>query len=530
MFVLICRSLNYEVRLVLNFPIIPLKPPASQEAAASSQVNQVMEITSKETDKKTSYGRKESDSSKKSGKESGSSKKSGKESGSSKKSMNKKPQRKASDSEGEEPDPPPVKLSTKKKTGNTSISSKLAEAVRRKSSKALTSSESKDTEEDMIKKINEKYPTSEAKQLESSPSNSKEDKSRNKSKKDSVSLQSGERDYWCEIWLSRETKWVPVDLLTGRINTPAEFEGKASKPLTYVLAINRDGSLKDVTQRYAPSFLVNTRKLRYDQSWVEEVLALYPPSNKEQVEREDLALSRQAEEAPLPTSVSAFKGHPLYVLQRHLLKFEAIYPANAPTLGFIKSEGVYARECVHTLQGRTSWLKEGRVVKLGEEPYKVVKARPKWDRMTGAKASDEPLEVYGEWQTEQYIPPPARDGKVPRNEYGNVELFKPWMLPAGTTHIPINGMARVIRKSGIDAAPAMVGWDFSGGGAHPVYDGYVVCQENADALMDAWNQEEQLKEVREREKREKRILDNWKRLVKSLMFKKKFEAKYLKDK
>ena len=26
-------------------------------------------------------------------------------------------------------------------------------------------------------------------------------------------------------------------------------------------------------------------------------------------------------------------------------------------------------------------------------------------------------------------------GKVPRNEYGNVELFKPSMLPAGACHI-----------------------------------------------------------------------------------------------
>lgn len=47
----------------------------------------------------------------------------------------------------------------------------------------------------------------------------------------------------------------------------------------------------------------------------------------------------------------------------------------------------------------------------------------------GSMVKDEPLEVFGRWQTELYIPPPAVDGKVPRNEYGNVELFKPWMLP-----------------------------------------------------------------------------------------------------
>jgi len=47
----------------------------------------------------------------------------------------------------------------------------------------------------------------------------------------------------------------------------------------------------------------------------------------------------------------------------------------------------------------------------------------------GSMVKDEPLEVFGRWQTELYIPPPAVNGKVPRNEYGNVELFKPWMLP-----------------------------------------------------------------------------------------------------
>ena len=53
----------------------------------------------------------------------------------------------------------------------------------------------------------------------------------------------------------------------------------------------------------------------------------------------------------------AFKDHPLYALTRHLLKFEAIYPSEAPPLGFIRSEPIYARECVHTLHCRITWLK-----------------------------------------------------------------------------------------------------------------------------------------------------------------------------
>lgn len=49
---------------------------------------------------------------------------------------------------------------------------------------------------------------------------------------------------------------------------------------------------------------------------------------------------------------------------------------------------------------------------------------------------DRPLELFGSWQVEDYEPPVATNGKVPRNEYGNVELYKPSMLPRGCVHIP----------------------------------------------------------------------------------------------
>lgn len=77
-----------------------------------------------------------------------------------------------------------------------------------------------------------------------------------------------------------------------------------------------------------------------------------------------------------------YKNHPLYVLKRHLLKFEDIYPPDAVTLGFIRKEPVYSRQCVYTLHSRDIWLKHAKVVKAGEKPYKIVKARPKYDRVS----------------------------------------------------------------------------------------------------------------------------------------------------
>ena len=55
--------------------------------------------------------------------------------------------------------------------------------------------------------------------------------------------------------------------------------------------------------------------------------------------------------------------------------------------------------------------------------------------MTGSISKDLDLELFGKWQTDAYVPSTATDGVVPRNEFGNVDLFKKSMLPHGTVHI-----------------------------------------------------------------------------------------------
>lgn len=90
-------------------------------------------------------------------------------------------------------------------------------------------------------------------------------------------------------------------------------------------------------------------------------------------------------ERPLPKTVGECKGHPLYVLVRHLLKYEALYPADCVPLGHLKTgEAIYSRYCVYTLCSRETWLKKARVVKPKQEPYKIVKALPKYDKVNVA--------------------------------------------------------------------------------------------------------------------------------------------------
>ncbi|XP_058451792.1 DNA repair protein complementing XP-C cells homolog [Malaya genurostris] len=331
---------------------------------------------------------------------------------------------------------------------------------------------------------------------------------------------------WIEVYAEEEEQWIPVDVTSGKVHCLDHIVKQASAPLVYVLAWNNDGSIKDVTTRYCPNYGTSTKKLRVEQEWLDRALEKFKGKKTARDIEEDRCLNQALLEQPLPTTISEFKNHPLYALKRHLLKFEAIYPPEAPTLGFIREEPVYARECVHTLHSREIWLKQARTVKLFETPYKIVSARPKYDRASGQMLPAQPLELYGYWQTQDYEPPTAEDGIVPRNAYGNVELFKPCMLPKKTVHLQLPALNRICKKLGIDCAQAVTGFDFHGGSSHPVYDGFVVCEEYKDLVVDAWYQEQEQEEKREREKFEKRVYGNWKKLIKGLLIRKKLQNKY----
>ncbi|KAI4468315.1 dna repair protein xp-c / rad4 [Holotrichia oblita] len=254
---------------------------------------------------------------------------------------------------------------------------------------------------------------------------------------------------------------------------------RATHPISYILSWDNDHSIKDLTKRYCLNWNTVTRKLRVDDKWWNETLLPYKPPRSARDREEDEDLARQQLEQPLPTTISEFKNHPLYVIKRHLLKFEAIYPPDALILGFVRNEPIYSRDCVHVLHSRDIWLKHAKVVKPGEKPYKIVKARPKYD-------------------------------KVSFNL--NIRL--------------VPGLNKIARKMNIDCAPAIVGFDFHGGWSHPTYDGFIVCEEFSEQLIAAWYQEQEESEKRAQEKIEKRVYDNWRRLIRGLLIRERLKAKY----
>jgi xeroderma pigmentosum group C-complementing protein len=75
---------------------------------------------------------------------------------------------------------------------------------------------------------------------------------------------------------------------------------------------------------------------------------------------------------------------------------------------------------------------------------KQVKARPmtlarrREHELAMAENDDQPVMegLYAAHQVEIYIPPPIEGGIIPKNAYGNIDLFVDTMLPAGSVHLP----------------------------------------------------------------------------------------------
>ncbi|XP_039931842.1 DNA repair protein complementing XP-C cells isoform X2 [Hirundo rustica] len=337
-------------------------------------------------------------------------------------------------------------------------------------------------------------------------------------------------DQWLEVFLETEDKWVCVDCVHGNVGQPQLCFAHATKPLFYVVGFDNDGSVRDVTQRYDPAWMTSTRKSRVDPEWWEETLQPYESPYVERNKKEENEFQVKLQDQPLPTAIGEYKNHPLYALKRHLLKYQAIYPESAAILGYCRGEAVYSRDCIHTLHSRDTWLKQARVVRIGEVPYKMVRGfsnrARKARRAEPANQDLQDLALFGRWQTEEYQPPIAVDGKVPRNEYGNVYLFLPSMLPVGCVQLKLPNLNRVARKLNIDCAQAITGFDFHAGYSHPVTDGYVVCEEYKEVLVAAWENEQAEIEKKEKEKREKRALGNWKLLTKGLLIRERLKQRY----
>lgn len=261
--------------------------------------------------------------------------------------------------------------------------------------------------------------------------------------------------------------------------------------------------------------------------------------------REDDSLAfKEVKKIPvteMPKTLADFKSSPIYILDKHLREKDAFKPDAKPVDTFSVGKGakattskVFLRKDVVSGKTIENYHKEGRRIKANERPIKMIKARAmttnriREHQQQLAETGEEHVMqgIYAIDQTEYIIPPPIRDGIIPKNSYGNADVFVESMVPAGATHLKLKGVARIARKLEIEHAEAVVGFEFKARGAIPVVLGVLVADEHAARLEAAWREAEEIRVRKEDRKRSEAALKLWARLLKGMRIRSRINAEY----
>ncbi|TVY57478.1 DNA repair protein rhp41 [Lachnellula cervina] len=350
--------------------------------------------------------------------------------------------------------------------------------------------------------------------------------------------------YWVEVLDEAHQKWLPVDpLVTETIAKPRAFEPPGAdreNNMSYVICFEDEGNAKDITRRYAKAYNSKTRKNRIesthggDKWWRKTMSKFSPPWNTDldQIENTELATAEARE--PMPKNIQDFKDHPTYALERHLRRNEILVATrevgkvaagrDAGTPGGKRLENVYRRRDVKIARSADAWYRLGRDVKMGEQPVKTIPAKGRGDEEMdmdlGGEVDERPgTNLYTEEQTELYEAPPVVNGRVPKNSFGNIDVYVPSMVPKGAAHLSYDEASRAARILGIDYADALTGFEFRGRHGTAVLKGIIVASEFREAVEEVI---QGFRHERDREREEARslaALRMWKRFLVGLKIK-----------
>jgi xeroderma pigmentosum group C-complementing protein len=194
-----------------------------------------------------------------------------------------------------------------------------------------------------------------------------------------------------------------------------------------------------------------------------------------------------------------------------------------------KLESVFRRRDVHVCRTADVWYRRGRDVRGGEQPLKRVVSRKRDHDADRDEDDDEEakegMALYAEFQTRLYEPPPATD-KIPRNAFGNLDVYVPSMIPAGAVHVrhPLAGPAA--RVLGIEYADAVTGFEFRGRHGTAVVDGVVVGADMTRAMVEVVKGLESQAADEADEARRKVILGLWRRWLTALRVRDRVHRQY----
>jgi xeroderma pigmentosum group C-complementing protein len=393
--------------------------------------------------------------------------------------------------------------------------------------------------------------------------------------------------YWTECLSPVTNSYIPLDPIVLNCIAIREFgpdgfnhfahsgyAGDAAehkKQVTpYVVGFSSDGTAKDLTVRYlirhqwpgkTKSFRIPPERIpvynskgkvrKYEEyDWFKTVMSSYARSDEMKTfadHKEDVSdlvpvkVERKIVEGA--ETLQGYKNSAEFVLETHMRREEAVLPGKSYVKIFTTGKGekakdhkVFRREDVVPCKTSESWHKEGREIKAGEQPLKLVPVRAvtlvrkREIEQVVADGGGKPMQgLYSEAQTDWIIPPPIENGVIPKNAFGNMDCYVPSMVPVGAVHIPLARTSKICRELHIDYAEACTGFEFKAQRAVPVIEGVIVAEENEGLVLEAWTEAEEERRKKEEGKREKICLGLWRKFLMGLRIIKKVREDYGND-
>lgn len=382
---------------------------------------------------------------------------------------------------------------------------------------------------------------------------------------------------WLEVWTPVKQKWLPIDLLEGvvcssspstvlrksaeqipttsisqaHVQEVAEMKHTQSAPTTrrgkrerakrssktpatveavkkrvipkcffsHVVAIECE-MVTDVSRRYANTW-ADIESSRASGKLFLKCVEMFgrTPRTKAELEAQRLEKAEFDEIAAgdvIPTTISGVQKHPRYVLDRHVKKYEVIYPKK-PVIGYVNDEPIYLRANICLLHTKDRWIRKMRKVLDDVAPVNAVRSK---------NGTDATVDLFGEWQTKDLVIRPVVDGEVPRGEHGNVDLWTADHLPPGGVHINHAFARRAASRLGINYAPAMTGFELRRMRSVPKIEGVVVAIEHEVTVREVATKLKGLAEEREKEKEQLDALERWGKLLRSMNARDTVRRKY----
>jgi hypothetical protein len=340
-------------------------------------------------------------------------------------------------------------------------------------------------------------------------------------------------------------RWVHIDCIRNVVDQPSSVEWLRPKneDIIYVFAIDKLGNIIDVLDRYSfkPStarkkqFPDNSRKNPF---WLKGLLQQL--NNNEagitkEYREEQKELIALGNSERIPTSQVAFRKHPLYAIKSYLAKNEVIYKGTV--VGYFKGNPVYRREDVKEVRSIEQWKKRCREVhenqldnpiKIGTKRKRIMNGNSNNNNNNASSSSDEDrlrdlssnknknierIPLYGIWQTKLYIPPPVADGKIPRNSYGNWELWTRGHIPSGSVHLNYDKIELTCKTLGIEHVAVVNGFERKQGRVIPVKNGVLILKDMRSTVEEAHEAMRVEREKKKLLKRKRKAIRNWRRLM-----------------